>query len=404
MASRFWNRGKILLIGLTLLLAYLPQAAEALPAWARKYGKKCTVCHVQFPKLKNFGIAFKNRGYRMEDEKGEYIWKSKNLPVGIIGSFDYTYQKTDVTGTGTTRTGQINNAGVELFAGGTLAPRISFFVDALTADNRTLVQFDDILADSALNIKVGDFNVDNYFLSRPRRLTATGYLVKTGPQAPGDADVTFANQGFELNGQFLETGFRYAVGVGNDADASTGVAGNDNHRFGNMAYVILNQSFGNHTISLQYKRDRTATNTGPHAGQNIVDDTNSVGGAVEIRPFKKLIIDAGGYYYDGGKADDFTEDGVIKDMKVVSGTAEVIYSISKKWLAVARFDWNDTLDSNAFQEQYVASLQYYPASNVKLNLEYTNLDISAGGSTGGGAAGTATTEDQKLIAAVTVGF
>jgi len=396
MASRFWNRGKILLIGLTLLLAYLPQAAEALPAWARKYGKKCTVCHVQFPKLKNFGIAFKNRGYRMEDEKGEYVWKSKNLPIGLVGSFDYTYSKANVAGTQTTRTGQVNTGTVELFAGGTLAPRISFFVDALTADNRTLVQFDDILADSALNIKVGDFNVDNYFLSRPRRLTATGYLVKTGPQAPGTADVTFANQGVELNGQFTDMGFRYALGVGNDADATTGT-GIDNHRFGNMAYLILNQSFGLHTISLQYKRDRTTTNTGPHAGQNILDDTHSVGASAEIRPFKKLIIDAGVYYYDGGKAGDFTEGGSIKDLRVTSGTAEAIYSISKKWLGVARFDWNDTLDSNAFQEQYVVSLQYFPAPNVKLNLEYTNLDISAG-------AGTATTENQSMIAAVTIGF
>lgn len=382
MQNHFWNHGKIVLIAL-VLLAYLPQAAEAIPAFARNYGKKCTVCHIQFPKLKDFGIAFKNRGYRMEDEEGDYVWKTKSIPISVIAGFSYVNSKTD-TGGVVTRSGEVVNDGAELFAGGTLAPRISFFVDALTGDNRSLVQFDDILQNSALNIKAGDFNVDNYFLSRPRRLTATGYLAQTGPE--GTNGVTFANQGLELNGQFIDAGFRYLVGVGNDA--ATG----SNHRFGNMAYVILNQSIKNHTISLQYKRDRTIT-----TGSRIIDDTHSIGGAVEFRPFKALIIDAAAYQFYGGDALKFTEDGRTKDFDVTSGTVEIIYAFTQKILGVARFDWHDTNDSHAFQEQWVASLQYYPVPNLKLNLEYFNKDISIG-------AGTADSEEQSVIVAATLGF
>jgi hypothetical protein len=375
MKKQLWIVWSVFFI-VSILFSYFPKDAEAIPAFSRKYGKKCTVCHVQFPKLKKFGIAFKNRGYRMEDEEGEFIWKTKNLPIGVIGSFSYVNSKND-TGGVITRSGEVTDVEAELFAGGTLAPRISFFVDGLADGNRSLVQFDDILSESALNLKVGDFNVDNYFISRPRRLTSAGYLVQTGPE--GKNGVTFANQGVELNGQFVDQGFRYQVGVGNDA--ATG----SNHRFGNMIYAILNQDIRNHVISVQYRRD------------NKIDDTHSVGAAVELRPFRKLLIDAAAYQFWGDESLKFTEDSMTKDFDATSGTVEVIYLLTKKWMALARFDWHDVNDSNAFQEQYVASLQYYPAPNVKLNLEYFDKDIDKG-------AGTATTEERSFRAGVTFGF
>lgn len=388
------KRGVILFVAFGLLLAYVPQT-WAIPAFARKYKRACTTCHTNFPKLKNFGIAFKNRGYRMEDEKGVYIWKIKEMPLAAVVSLNYANTKTEV-GNGLERSGQFNTgADLELFAGGTLAPGISYFIDGLATGNRALVQFDDIMADSAMNLKVGDFNVDNYFISRPRRLTATGYLVEGG--------VTFENRGVELNGQFMDDGFRYIVGLGNDSIEQTDASLSKNsHSFGNAYYGIVNQSFSGHTISLQYRKDRVAD--GAFAQES---DTHNYGVALEIKPFKGLTLDGGVYYFTAGVASQYQDEGDInfKNFKVLSGTVEASFNFTKKWLGVGRYDWHNTLNSPAKEAQYVASLQYYAAPNVKIFGEGVFKKIQHGGPNGGvGGANEFDLVDRALIVGVVFGF
>src|SRR5882724_2941798 len=41
--------------------------AAAIPAFARKYGMKCSACHLAVPVLNQFGQAFKDNGYRMKN-------------------------------------------------------------------------------------------------------------------------------------------------------------------------------------------------------------------------------------------------------------------------------------------------------------------------------------------------
>jgi len=49
----------------------LPAAAEAIPAFARKYQFSCSTCHAPVPRLKPFGEAFAARGFRLEDPSQE---------------------------------------------------------------------------------------------------------------------------------------------------------------------------------------------------------------------------------------------------------------------------------------------------------------------------------------------
>src|SRR6202158_3329357 len=42
-----------------------PPPARAIPAFARKYGLRCTSCHEAWPKLNDFGRAFRDNGYQM---------------------------------------------------------------------------------------------------------------------------------------------------------------------------------------------------------------------------------------------------------------------------------------------------------------------------------------------------
>ena len=370
---------------------WIPKDSEALPLFARKYGVQCTVCHVQFPKLNSFGIAFKNRGYRMHGEEGDFLWNSKIFPIAAIARVGYVFTNSDANGHTQTSAGV--DSGVEIFSAGTLAPRISYFVDALTADNAPLVQFDDIIANSALNIKVGDFNVDNYYLSNPRRLTESTYLIQTtgagmasGTAAAGSGarsdNVTFTNLGVELNGQFVDQGFRYILGIGNDNATGT------QDQFGQMFYLILNQDIMmQHTISFFFRGDRIGAsddNLTPAAALATPDNTNNtytVGGNIQFSFLQdELNIIVGVYQFFGGEFLNFVEAGrTSTNFNATSGVVEATYTVTEKLLALGRYDWHDTNDSTAFEEQWVASLQYHPVPNVKLNLEYVDFNSKAGG-------------------------
>src|SRR5690242_7986939 len=56
---------------LTLVIqGILPRPSNGLPLFARKYGVACTTCHLAFPRLNSFGMAFRQNGYRMPAAKG----------------------------------------------------------------------------------------------------------------------------------------------------------------------------------------------------------------------------------------------------------------------------------------------------------------------------------------------
>src|ERR1700674_1209660 len=43
--------------------------AHAIPAFARKYGLRCSACHVAWPVLDDFGWRFKDNGYQLMNER-----------------------------------------------------------------------------------------------------------------------------------------------------------------------------------------------------------------------------------------------------------------------------------------------------------------------------------------------
>lgn len=64
-----------------LLFLFAASAANALPAFARKYRTSCQTCHVAFPKLNTFGQAFRLLGYRMPGETEAQV-KEPEVPLG----------------------------------------------------------------------------------------------------------------------------------------------------------------------------------------------------------------------------------------------------------------------------------------------------------------------------------
>lgn len=365
------------------IVASFPDEASAMPAFARKYNAPCSSCHVAFPKLNAFGIAFKQRGYRSEEEgPGGNVWDMKGLPVGAIAQAAYTKINTDNGGADTSRA---EVTAVEFFFGGVLAPNISFFGDfgadvaageSLTPDLAFII-FDDIVSDSRLNLKIGGFDVDFPFLSDPRSPTLTGYLARIN--ANGDAGVTLGRRGAEANGYFDATRTRYAVGVGNTAVTSASNSVEAVHAWVTQDFELLgfDQTFG--VIASLDKNGDEILGTD--------DGTTAFGGALDLHYGLTGLILA--YYVYSG-------NDLIGDPDVNSGLAELLHSFTEKLVGVARVDFQDVDNSPAEMMQYAGGLHYFFHPNVKGTAEFSHLKDEDGASV--------KTKTNTVILAMTVGF
>jgi hypothetical protein len=69
----------ILAIAVALPIVLLSGDAGAIPVFARKYQTSCTTCHfAAFPQLNAFGVAFRDRGYRIPPDDEVYV---KDIPI-----------------------------------------------------------------------------------------------------------------------------------------------------------------------------------------------------------------------------------------------------------------------------------------------------------------------------------
>jgi hypothetical protein len=55
------------------LVLILPKKADAIPVFSRQYGTSCTTCHSDFPKLNDFGKAFKDAGFKFPKDDETFL-------------------------------------------------------------------------------------------------------------------------------------------------------------------------------------------------------------------------------------------------------------------------------------------------------------------------------------------
>jgi hypothetical protein len=222
---------------LALLFALPPPAAHGIPAFARKYGLRCTTCHEAWPALNDFGRAFRDNGYQMMRGQDDPVTTHPGYwPVAIrtVPHYEYsqnTEQPTD-EGQVTVKTGRFAVDAFDLLAAGTLGKDVSFSaITAIEGGEAELesfwIRFDNIAGNSWLNVKVGHHEVDLPRSShRPWSQTGESYLIY-GYHPPGSVS-TYSlgdNQdGVEYLGHDRGSLNRVAVSVFNVAsDGSDGV-------------------------------------------------------------------------------------------------------------------------------------------------------------------------------------
>ena len=77
------TRGKIALFAaIFLVLVLSPAVSHAIPAFSRQYQTSCSTCHLDFPKLNDFGKAFKDAGFKFPADDETFL----KIPPVMLGA------------------------------------------------------------------------------------------------------------------------------------------------------------------------------------------------------------------------------------------------------------------------------------------------------------------------------
>src|SRR6516164_1665355 len=161
--------------------------AQAIPAFARKYGLPCSSCHQAWPMLSPFGQQFKDNGYQLGNDRDAPIFQSPAYwPIALRITPNWHLETNNhmiVDGAGGPNTALANITthgfdfgGLDILTAGTLAHNISFQLVPSSDETATFhlesvnVRFDNLLNSSWLNVKMGKFELDN-LLSEKRIMT-----------------------------------------------------------------------------------------------------------------------------------------------------------------------------------------------------------------------------------------
>jgi hypothetical protein len=217
-----WGSAVVLMILLT------PSRASAIPAFARKYGLRCTACHEAWPALNDFGRVFRDNGYQLLQGKDNPTTTEPGyfpLSIRLTPHYEFdmaTHQQTD-QGTKTLKSGGVSDIGLDLLAGGTLFDNVSFLVvptgftsGAGVTLESAWVRFSNLGGSSWANLKLGKHDVDlPRSAHRTWSLSPTGYLIY-GYHSPGSAsayDLGQNQRGIEWVGHDRGSLTRAAVSV-----------------------------------------------------------------------------------------------------------------------------------------------------------------------------------------------
>src|SRR6266481_7225376 len=178
--------GGLLLTSILLLLFFTPADSFAIPAFARKYGLRCSACHVAWPVLNDFGWRFKDNGYQLMNDRDAPIWQNPSYwPITLRITPFWHRESTDKITYDTPSGGSalrrltftgFDFGGLDILSAGTIEKNISFQIipasDELGAFHIEAVnaRLDNLFHSPWLNFKFGKFELDN-IVSEKRGLT-----------------------------------------------------------------------------------------------------------------------------------------------------------------------------------------------------------------------------------------
>src|SRR6202041_704082 len=236
---------------LVFLVLSASQPASALPAFARKYGLRCSACHESWPMLNYFGQKFKDNGYQLMNDRDAPIWQNPGywpvtfritpiwhrVSTGKVLVDTYSAGSTTPTGSAVQRvtTSGFDISGLDFHTGGTLEKNFSFYVLPSSDSSGSfhfetvMARLDNLFGSPWLNVKLGKFELDN-LLSEKRILTLTGnggiyQLYHFIPTGDGNIFGQMGDNqlGLEVMGHSANDRTRYSAALLSSNDGSVGL-------------------------------------------------------------------------------------------------------------------------------------------------------------------------------------
>jgi len=321
------------------LLSTISTKSYAIPAFSRQYGTSCTTCHLDFPKLNDFGKAFKDAGFKFPKDDETFlktpavmlgapaqkdVWPHTVWPGTIPGLppiglrmnnfFQFTGAKANrfnaLAAPGTVpqlipRT-DFETGFFSIFMAGNFGSDIAFWVDddiSVAGDNSAgglgdgYLKFVDIgrlakLPKDSLSIRAGQFELDLPF-TQARNINISPYDIYTESnvgainsmvalQQNVSNQFTFAGaaQGIEFSGGHSYGGYHYSVALINQNTSGIGQSSNSSRYVPTAAGFASDSSLKDVYARFSYRfnleRDSESRHSVQAAGQTGPRDHTSL--------------------------------------------------------------------------------------------------------------------------------
>lgn len=393
----------ITLIAFAVLLMLIPDSSNAIPAFARKYGFNCNMCHTSFTKLNDFGQRYRDFGYQMPGQAA----MEKNVfdtppPLALrtsVGMVASHHKKNETSSFGI--------LGLDLLAAGVLHKNISFLMiytpridepagtyegpqnganpSQTGALESASIVFSNLVTD-ALNVRIGRFEPAYHAISSKRSYyLLQGYEIYGFVPTQSNSFSFDDNQiGLELTGH-LKNGFHYAAGLINGTGANP-----DNNKQKDLYADIYQvcghgegQSAGYRVGAFGYLGWQPLTVPGGYEGP--IGETNGIhnkkfyrlGGDISLN-YKTFNLRT--LLLFGGDDKSFNDLKPTEEYKYSGGIIELDYAglMNNRLMASALYNWVSppSYDNARKLWAFSALVRYYlgdwTAVNVALHAEYTH--------------------------------
>ncbi|HEX7502434.1 MAG TPA: hypothetical protein VF451_03350 [Acidobacteriota bacterium] len=396
----------LILLAVAVTILSFCQPLTAIPAFARKHGFNCNMCHVAYPKLNDFGQRFRDNGYQIPGQSGmEKTVFETSIPLALRTTAGHSLYK-NKQGT----TAGFGIYGLDLLAAGVLHKNISFLfvytprIDDPAADFRgagngsnpaqiaaiesASVVFSN-LAGEKLNLRVGRFEPAYHLLSSKRSYFVRQPYEIFNFQAGSNPYEFAVNQvGIEASGRF-QPGLKYSLGIIN------GSGGAPDNNTGKDVYVTLQKTFGKGEGQSAGQRlgvfgyfgrqpsDFIRGTVVAPTGENNGRENRSffrLGGSLSLNwktvNFQALVM-------KGGDNKAFNHFAPTRDYSFWGGVAQLDVAALANNRLVASLLYNWVQPSNNDRPNRVAAcsalLRYYLGSwsavNIALHAEYTHRSL-----------------------------
>jgi len=255
--------------------------SQAIPAFSRQYGTSCSTCHVDFPKLNDFGKAFKDAGFKFPKDDETFmkvppvllgapaqkemwphsIWPGTLPGLPMIGLRFNTFFQVYGRNRNNFRPANSTDPTIprtdfqpglfSIFTAGNFGSGIAFWVDddfSVGGANSSgglgdgYLKFHNIgrlfkLPNDSLNLRVGQFEIDLPF-SPARTWNLSGWDIYDeanfgaanglGPGVNNSFAFSSPGQGVEISGGHMYKGYHYSLAVLNQNTNSGAVAAGAN--------------------------------------------------------------------------------------------------------------------------------------------------------------------------------